>query len=179
MKPKYAFVLAGVIALALFIIFTGYTSILSNNSSGTSIVRTNTKLKAFTATTPLGDPYVAPKNEGVVVYEAFASWCLPCRQSVPEAISFAKNHPDVPVIGIAYRDVSFEIAKFEKKYGSFESTIKSTGQIEKSFGLKSIPQTLFVVNGTIRYRLYGSPSEEDLDNVLSLVEGELAGSKDR
>ncbi len=176
MKTKYLLVLAGVIGLALLIFFVGYTSVLNNKSTDASIVKTSSKITAFSATDIDGNEYASSTHRDITVYEVFASWCLPCREGVPDSQEFADKHKNVDLVGIAYRDVIPEINKFEKEYGKFETTIKTTGKIENNLGLRSIPQTLFVVDGVVHYRIYGTASPDDLENVLSLVEGELASS---
>lgn len=177
MKAKYLVILAGVIAAALVVFFVGYTSVLNNSSSGSTIVKTSSEIKPFTTDTIDGKQYAFTSTETITVFEVFASWCLPCRTTVPEARKFAIAHDDVDVVGVAYRDVIPEIEKFEKEYGKFDTTIKATGKVEDSLGIRSIPQTLFVINGKVHYRIYGGASEKDLENVLSLVKGELASSK--
>lgn len=175
MKIKYMVGLGFAIVITLALFLAGYQSILNHDTSGARVVQTNYSLSRFSANTVDDKKFVAPKKH-IIVYEAFASWCIPCRTSVPEALKFARNNKDVTLVGVAYRDVNFEIIKFEKKHGSFDSVVMGNGDVESALGLRSIPQTLFVVDGQIRYRLYGIASQKDLSNVLLLVKGKSTSS---
>lgn len=179
MQKKYIAALTVVIALALLLIYLGYDSVLNTQSTSAQVTRTSTKVKDFTTTDLQGNSYKFSSSKKITVYEGFAEWCLPCRKSVPEALKFAENNESIEVIGIAYRDVDFKTKEFLEQYGEFELTIKSNAQLEKALGLKAIPQTLFVVDGVVRYRVYGSATAEDLEKVLLLVKSELSGSKKR
>ena len=175
MDKKYSLVLGIVIVIALSIFFLGYKSILNNNVTDLQVVRTNTKVTNFETKDLNGNKYEFKNESKIQIFEVFASWCLPCRQSVPETIKFAKEN-NVSVIGIAYRDLDFEIRKFQKKYGSFDQTILSNGKTEKALKIANVPQTIFISNGVIVYRVYGQPSAHNLKEVLFLVEGKLSSS---
>lgn len=177
MKPKYYLAISIVILLAVGIIYVGYTSVLNTDSSGATIVKTQTKAKPFETQTIQGSKYKFTPSKQLTIFEVFASWCLPCRKSVPEAVNFQKNNKDATVVGIAYRDVDFEVKKFQDRFGSFETTIKSNGSVEDALGINDVPQTLFVVDGEVVYRLYGSASETDIENVYSLVKREFLSSQ--
>lgn len=169
MKAKYYVVLAIVIIAALSLIYAGYTSVLNQDTSGATIVKTNTKIDSFKAKTLDEKTYEFKNDSNIKVYEVFAEWCLPCRKSVPEVIEFAKDNPQIDVIGIAFRDVPFKVKEFTQKYGNFDTTILANGNTEKALGISSAPQTLFVKGDVIVYRTYGVTSSEDLNNVLSLI----------
>lgn len=169
MRPKYLVATGIIIAIALGIFYAGYSSVLNKDSSSIRAITSNTKIDTFSARTLTGEDFVA-LSDSIVVYEVFASWCIPCKKSVPEVLAFAKNNPDIPVIGIAYRDVDFEIKKFQDEYGSFSQVIMGNGSVEDAFGIKSVPQTLIVSDGIILYRIFGTSTQEDLEELLTLVE---------
>jgi len=169
MKPKYYLVLAIVIISALALIYSGYSSVLNQDSSGSTIVKTNTKIPEFEAKTLDGDVYKFEANSKVRVYEVFAEWCLPCRKSVPEVIDFSQENKSIEVIGVAFRDVPFKVREFTDEYGKFETTILANGNVETALGISNAPQTLFVKGDTIVYRAYGVSSSKDLSNILLLI----------
>ena len=39
-----------------------------------------------------------------LVLNLWASWCLPCREEIPEIDAFATEHPEVIVLGVAVQD---------------------------------------------------------------------------
>lgn len=173
MKIKYTLSIVLVILVALGIIYAGYNSILNTDTTSATIVKTNTKISPFKADRLDGKNYKFKQSSEIVVFEGFAEWCLPCRQSVPEVLKFSKSHPEIELIGVAFRDVDFKTKEFQNKYGTFEKTIISTGMVEDALGLKGIPQTLFVIDNKVAFRVYGPSTKEDLEKVLLLVKGEL------
>ena len=48
--------------------------------------------------------HLAEQSPRAVVLNLWASWCLPCREEIPEISAFADQHPDVSVIGVAVQD---------------------------------------------------------------------------
>lgn len=179
MKPKYTAWLVVAIALTLSLIYAGYNSVLNTDSTSATVIKTNTNVKPFTAKDLDDKDYKFKQSSEIMIFEGFAEWCLPCRKSVPEVIKFSKKHPDVDVTGVAFRDVTFKTKEFQNKFGSFETTIKSTGNVEDALGLTGIPQTLFVVNSKVVYRVYGSANAQELERVLLLVKREFASSQKR
>ncbi|MFN8015046.1 MAG: hypothetical protein U0R17_00355 [Acidimicrobiia bacterium] len=175
MNKKYTIALSLIIIGALSIFFLGYKSILNNNVPSLQVLRANTTVKPFDTKDIDGKPYVFKQQDGITIYEVFASWCLPCRKSVPETIKFSKEN-NIKVTGIAYRDLDFEIKKFQKKYGSFDKTILSNGKVENALKIANVPQTIFVSNDKVLYRIYGQPTAENLKEVLLLVKRELSSS---
>ena len=158
MKIKYYVALAVVILVVLVVIYSGYSSIINQESASSTVVKTNTKVSNFEAKALDGSVFTFDGDSGIVVFEVFAEWCLPCRKS--ESIS---------VVGIAFRDVEFKVKDFQEKYGRFDTTILSNGNIEKILGIANAPQTLFIKDDVIVYRAYGVSSSEELEKILSLI----------
>jgi thiol-disulfide isomerase/thioredoxin len=174
MSKKYLLASGVVVIIALSIFYAGYSSVLNKDSAPVRAVKTNTPIEPFSARYLDDSDFTFTPSDKVVVYEVFASWCIPCRQSVPEVLDFAERNEDVDVVGIAYRDVSFEIEKFQEEYGEFETVVMSNGAVEDALQIRSVPQTIFVVNDEIRYRVFGNSTVQDLEEILGLVERELA-----
>lgn len=170
MRKQYFYVLVPIIAVSLIVFYLGYSTIL-NNDTKAHVVQSNKQIESFSAKDLAGKQYEIDNDKGVHVYEVFASWCIPCQKSVPNVLKFSKVN-DVAVTGIAYRDVPFEIEKFQNKYGEFDRVIMSNGSTERAFSVRSVPQTLFTKSGVILYRVYGEASQKDLEKVLALVKAE-------
>ena len=169
MKIKYYVALAVVILVVLVVIYSGYSSIINQESASSTVVKTNTKVSNFEAKALDGSVFTFDGDSGIVVFEVFAEWCLPCRKSVPEVLDFSENNESISVVGIAFRDVEFKVKDFQEKYGRFDTTILSNGNIEKILGIANAPQTLFIKDDVIVYRAYGVSSSEELEKILSLI----------
>ncbi|MBR7059572.1 MAG: redoxin domain-containing protein [Neisseriaceae bacterium] len=52
-------------------------------------------------------------NKQITVINLWAPWCGPCRQEIPELSRFAKDNPEIGVVGIAF-DKRKNIEKFLK-----------------------------------------------------------------
>lgn len=174
MRKKYIYALVPIIIATLALFYVGYTSVL-NNDVELRIVQSNQKIGSFNAKNLDGSKANVEATDRVHVYEVFASWCIPCKKSVPSVLEFAKK-TNTGVTGIAYRDVNFEIEKFQKEYGTFNNVIMANGSVENAFSVRSVPQTLFTKNGKILYRVYGEASSQDLEKVLALIEAKKPSS---
>ena len=154
MKKKYYVGLFFIIVITLSIFTLGYNTILNKDSDAIQLAKVNVELNKFSTTKLDETPYTeADFPEGIVVVEVFASWCIPCRISYPEVVKFSQNNKEIPVVGIAYEDVSFEIEKFEKEYGKLETVIVTNVKLKEAFTLRSVPQTLIVKDHKIVYKI--------------------------
>ncbi len=175
MKKKYLIFSLVVVAIAVAIFIAGYSSVLNKDSTTIRAVKVDQSIDDYTAN------YIVQSSnkseQPIKVYEIFASWCIPCRDSVPTVLEFAKNNPNVDVVGIAYRDVDFKIVEFMEQYGEFPTVLKSNGSVESAFGISSVPQTIFTKNNKIIYRVFGTIDMSTLEEILRLIETESSSSQ--
>ncbi len=107
----------------------------------------------------------------VVVVEFWATWCPPCRASIPHLIKLNKKYKDqgVVIIGLTNEDYSkAKIAKFVKdmKMDYIVGTASDTG---KSYGVTGIPAAFIVgKNGKIVW------SGHPMDGLDKALEAALA-----
>lgn len=107
----------------------------------------------------------------VVVLDFWATWCAPCRFTMPKMIDFHNRHKgeNVEVIGVAVDVTSREeINQFIKEMGvNYPIAVDSNGEVKKAFEIKSLP-TLFVIGkeGNILLRMEGY----DPQNTIQMLE---------
>jgi thiol-disulfide isomerase/thioredoxin len=86
----------------------------------------------------------------VVVLDFWASWCPPCRASVPALEAFSHAHPEVVVLGVnveSNRRASF-VREAHRELGASYPTVHDTdGSLQTAYRITALP-TLLVVDTT-------------------------------
>ena len=113
----------------------------------------------------------------VYVVEFWATWCPPCRTSIPHLTEIQKQFKDkgVTVIGISNEQIETVKSFVVKQGGNMEYTVAvdTEGKVDKgymaAFNQNGIP-TAFIVNGKGNIAWFGHPMgglDEALKKVLS------------
>ncbi len=115
----------------------------------------------------------AAKGKQVVVVEFWATWCPPCRDSIPHLTELQKKFPDVVFVGVTDEEAD-PVKKFITKLGDqmdYVVAIDAQGQTSKGylgeFGISGIPHA-FVVDKEGRVAWHGHPLA-GLEKVLTEV----------
>jgi len=127
-----------------------------------------------------GQPVSLEDGKGKTVYvvEFWATWCPPCRASIPHLSRLQKKHKEVVIVGIS-NEPPEKVKSFLKKMGDQmnyvvavdKSPSKTTNTYLQPFGVKGIPHA-FVVDKKGRIAWHGHPMA-NLDQVLEkIVRGE-------
>jgi thiol-disulfide isomerase/thioredoxin len=119
------------------------------------------------------------KGKQVVVVEFWATWCPPCRTSIPHLTEMQKQFPDVSFIGVTDEE-SEVVKKFVTKLGdkmdyvvAIDDARQTSDGYMKEFGVNGIPHA-FVVDKEGRVVWHGHPMA-GLDQAVKDV---LAGKLD-
>ncbi|MGC1453923.1 MAG: TlpA disulfide reductase family protein [Nitrospirota bacterium] len=103
----------------------------------------------------------------VVLLEFWATWCPPCRASVPGLEKLHKAYKDKGLVLLA---VSMdeggwdEVRSFIKESGITYTILKGTEDVAKKYQVRSIPLMLVLdKEGKISKRYLGMGSDEDLE----------------
>lgn len=118
----------------------------------------------------------ALKGKQVAVVEFWATWCPPCRASIPHLTQLQKKFKDVVIVGISDEDVA-TVKKFVEKMGDKMDYVVAvddndqTGEAYmKAFGIRGIPHA-FVVDKSGRIVWHGHPMGELEKTLEALRDG--------
>ncbi len=109
----------------------------------------------------------------IVVIDFWASWCGPCRETMPHVEKLHKEFKDrgVVVLGMNDEEVA-DARRFVQKHGyTFPTLIDAESSVSKQYGIQAIPQT-FVIDrdGKIVAHFLGTGQEANLrDTVKELL----------
>ena len=106
------------------------------------------KLRAVPFTLPAlaGGTYRLPAHPRKVVFLDFwASWCVPCRASLPLVERFARAHPDVTVIPVDTGEPREAGATFARQHGLSGVVFDEDTSVALSFGVHGFP-TIVVID---------------------------------
>jgi len=131
-----------------------------------------------------GEPVDLSKSDGKTVYviEFWATWCAPCRASIPHLTELQKKYKDkhVTVVGVSDESVD-TVSKFVEKQGDKMGYTVAVDDHEKTgkgymaaFGLNGIPHA-FIVDQQGKIVWHDHPMG-GIDEVLDLV---VAGKFDK
>ena len=108
-----------------------------------------------------------------VVVNFWASWCHPCRKEFPLLADARKQYRDdgLQIIGVSFRDIPSDGRAFVKDQGAKWAFGRDDDEVvAKDFGVRAVPQTFFIdADGTIRDRVFGITSAEELDKTLQKI----------
>ncbi|MGI8483844.1 MAG: TlpA family protein disulfide reductase [Thermomicrobiales bacterium] len=113
----------------------------------------------------------------VVVVNFWASWCVPCKEEMPDLQSIAASSPeDVVFVGVGARsDKEADARAFAQKYGVTYAIGRDTvggdelrGAIEQAYSIPGYPSTIVIdPTGNISVIKVGAISKDELDTYIA------------
>jgi peroxiredoxin len=109
----------------------------------------------------------------VVLLEFWATWCPPCRASIPglEKIHKAYKEKGLVVLAVSMDEGDWPSVKsFMKDYGITYTVLKGTDEVASQYHVRTIPMLLILdKEGRISKRYMGFGMEEDLEKDIKAV----------
>ncbi len=101
----------------------------------------------------------------------WASWCEPCKQETPTLATFARETPDVPVLGIAANDAPDEARRFaEAANVGFALAVDRKGDLAERFGATGIPTSFLIdARGQVAATWPGEITRPELDALVAAL----------
>lgn len=79
-----------------------------------------------------------------VVLNFWATWCGPCRVEIPSFSRFARDNPEIAVLGIAVDGTREELARAAEDLGIDYPVLIGTPEIVRRYGASTVPTTVVV-----------------------------------
>lgn len=141
--------------------------ITSNLPVGTNI---NEQAPDFKGTTSDGEDIQLSRLRGqIVVLNAFASWCGPCRVETPHLVEISNKNPDTTLLGLNQEEKPSVVTTFKEDFSvPYQLILNEDGRLNELYPLRGLPTTWFIdPNGIIRYVHTGPMTVEMMQKVLS------------
>lgn len=126
---------------------------------------------------------LADFKDKVVVLEFWATWCPPCRESIPHLSKLQEEHGDkIIVIGVSTEGKK-DVEKFYKKQENMKYRVavdkkeKTSKTYMEGFGVNGIPHAFIIKEGKILW--HGHPMEMDKELGKALSSGPGAGTENK
>lgn len=99
-----------------------------------------------------------------VVLNLWASWCLPCREEIPELDAFAAASPNVVVVGVAVNDTEGPArALFDELRPAYPMGMDVTGSLRDRYPSFGLPFTVIIdSDGVVRHEINGALTADRL-----------------
>lgn len=125
---------------------------------------------AFTLADSAGGAGSLSEYKGqVVVLNFWGTWCPPCRHEIPEFAEWAKDNPDVPIVGIAQGSGSGErLASDARRLGVTWRVLEADDAVLQKYGVDVFPTTIVVgTDGVMKAGVHGAIGRADLDRMVA------------
>ncbi len=104
----------------------------------------------------------------VWLLNAWASWCVACREEHPVLVEFSRTG-EVPIVGLDYKDTRADGMRWLTQFGNpyQTSAFDESGRVGIDFGVYGVPETYVIDKaGVIRYKQIGPITPEVLDKTI-------------
>ncbi|GAC1576553.1 MAG: hypothetical protein NVS3B7_09520 [Candidatus Elarobacter sp.] len=97
-----------------------------------------------------GGRFDLERRRGHLVFLDFwASWCGPCRESIPLVQHFRRTHPGVDVISVDVGEDPALVRSFAERFQMRDVVLDPDSTVDHAFGVSGFP-TMIAVDGTGR-----------------------------
>jgi cytochrome c biogenesis protein CcmG/thiol:disulfide interchange protein DsbE len=112
-----------------------------------------------------------------VLVNFWASWCIPCRQEMPEIVRAYAAHRDggLQIVAVDLQENADQVRGFAGEFGmTFPIAIDRTGAVASAWRIggpvKGIPSSYFLdADGVVRARVFGPMTSQSLADNLAAV----------
>lgn len=97
-----------------------------------------------------GGRYDLERRRGRIIFLDFwASWCEPCRASIPLVQHFRRTHPGIDVVSVDSGELAATVRPFATQFRMNDVALDPDMTVSHAFGVSGYP-TLFAIDGSGR-----------------------------
>jgi len=156
--------------LAFLVIFAALIACTSDDGQTTGVVPEDEALPSIQAASLDGSTVSTEDLAGApAVVNVWATWCAPCEAELPALVDVASSYEGrVGFLGVNFTDDAAQARTWEGDYAiPYPSIDDGAGALADDLGFPYLPHTLVVdAEGTIRYRIYGETTVDELSGLL-------------
>lgn len=103
-----------------------------------------------------------------VVLNLWASWCIPCREEMPDIDAVAQHRPEVLFVGVAVQDSETAARAFADEVDvGYPLGHDSDGMVLEEYPILGLPATFFITaDGLIAEQFFGQLDETTLEELI-------------
>jgi len=121
-----------------------------------------------------GPPFVVgARRQRVVFLEFWATWCDPCRDSIPLVQRFRRDHPGVEVISVDVGEPAALVRPFAARFGMRGVVLDPDETAAHAFGVSGFP-TLVAIDPQARVHVVGIGFDPGIERVMSAAAARYA-----
>lgn len=103
-----------------------------------------------------------------LVLNLWASWCLPCREEIPEIDAFATSHPEVQVLGVSVEDTEAGSVAFAEDLSPGYPLALGSPDFEAAYPHIGLPATYVIASDGVVTAIYnGIVDQERLESLVA------------
>ncbi len=138
---------------------------------GASVAAMGKPAPAFMVDALDGSTITADFHGQPAYINVFATWCPPCRGEIPRIVRAAKEyHGRVNVVFVDEQESPGRVQSFARAFGISSRVAIDQGQFAATYGLGSIPLSVFIDrHGIVRFIYRGPIPEPVLEHDLSIL----------
>ncbi len=107
-----------------------------------------------------------------VFINAWASWCMPCRNEAPHFVELTQKHPEIQMLGLNMNSRRVDALHFLGESGwTYPSIVDEDGKIGMDkLAINNLPTTIYVdAKGIIRGRSPGEITMQEIESVAERI----------
>ena len=105
-----------------------------------------------------------------VLLDFWATWCPPCRDSIPGMVKLHKDYADKGLVILAVSvdgGATEDIRSFQKEYGMTYTVLMGTEDVASQYSVRTIPMMIVIdKSGKIQKRYLGAGNEDDIEKTV-------------
>jgi len=123
-------------------------ALLATPPAAFAIPRTGEPAPPFKVTTSTGQPVTLANYKGyVLILDFFASWCQPCKKSIPHIMELNRKYgkQGLQILGLSLDEDNGDLIDFITPFKLNYPVALANEDLQTEYGLRSLP-TLYVIN---------------------------------